>query len=234
MRHFLLSFKAVFVKDVITELRTKQTLPTMIVLGMLIVWILRIASEILSSGTEVMGVAALWVAFLFSGLLAQERSFATEQKQGCIYGLLLAPIDVGTIYLVKLLVNVVMLSIFEIIIVPFVCLAFRLSVGDRWPALIGVLLLGNLGISSVGTLFSAVVQLTSTILSVLVLVILMPMMVPATFVLLVLFGVVDPELIGSGALAFVGTFGSAVGYMIAFDAIFVVTCWLLFGFVVKE
>ena len=87
MKYFYQSFKAIFVKDIVTELRAKQTLPTMVVLGMLIVWILRIASEALSAEASVMGVAALWVAFLFSGLLAQERSFATEQQQDCIYGL---------------------------------------------------------------------------------------------------------------------------------------------------
>ena len=82
MKYFWLSFKAIFVKDIVTELRTKQTLPTMIVLGMLIVWILHIVSEIVSAQAIVMGPAALWIAFLFSGILAQERSFATEQQRG--------------------------------------------------------------------------------------------------------------------------------------------------------
>lgn len=234
MRCFWNSFKAIFIKDIVTELRAKQTLPSMIVLGMLIVWILHIASEILSSQADVMGIAALWIAFLFSGLLAQERSFATEKQQGCINALLLAPIDAGTIYLSKLLVNVVMLSIFEIIIVPFICLAFRLNIQNNWLGLIAVLLLGNLGISSIGTLFSAVVQLSSNLLSILVIVILIPMMVPAIFVSMILFGVIDSELVGSGALAFVGTFNSAIGYMVAFDALFIVICWLLFGFAIKE
>jgi heme exporter protein B len=237
LKYFWLSFKAILVKDIVTELRAKQVLPTMIVLGMLIVWILRIASEAVSMGVTVMGPAALWIAFLFSGLLAQERSFATEQQQDCIYGLLLAPVDVGTIYLAKLSVNVVMLCIFEVIIVPVAFLAFRLSIQNRWLALVGVLMLGNVGISSVGTLFSAVVQLTRTrgsLLSIIVLVILMPMMIPATFALLTLFGAVPAEVAGSGALAFVGSFNAAVGYMIAFDAVFVVACWLLFGFAIKE
>ena len=237
MRYFWLSFKAIFVKDIVTELRAKQVLPTMIVLGMLIVWVLRIASEVVSANTIVMGSAALWIAFLFAGLLAQERSFATEQQQDCIYGLLLAPVDVGTIFLAKLFVNVVMLCVFEIIIVPVVCLSFQISVGDRWLPLIGVLLLGNVGISGVGTLFSAIVQLTRTrgsLLSILVLVILMPMMIPATFALLILFGAIPVEVGGLGVPAFVGSFKAAVGYMIAFDAVFVVACWLLFGFAIKE
>ena len=65
-------------------------------------------------------------------------------------------------------------------------------------------------------------------------VILIPMMVPAIFVTMVVFGIIDAELIGSGALAFAGTFGTAVGYMIVFDALFIVVCWLLFGFAIKE
>ncbi len=236
MRYFWLSLKAIFIKDIVTELRAKQVLPTMIVLGMLIVWVLRMASEAVLQSEAVIGPVALWIAFLFAGLLAQERSFATEQQQDCIYALMLAPVDEGTIYLAKLFVNIVLLSIFEIIIVPVVIVAFRLNI-NNWPALIGVLLLGNFAISSVGTLFSAIVQLSrarGALLSILVLVILMPMMIPATFALLLVFGAIPPEMAGTGALAFVGTFGSAVGYMIVFDAVFVVACWLLFGFAIKE
>jgi ABC-type transport system involved in cytochrome c biogenesis permease component len=86
-------------------------------------------------------------------------------------------------------------------------------------------------------LFSAIVQLTRTrgsLLSIIVLVLLMPLMIPATFALMVLLGNVPAELAGTGALVFFGSFESAVGYMIAFDAIFVVASWLLFGFVIKE
>lgn len=237
MKYFWLSLKAVFVKDIVTELRAKQVLPTMIVLGMLIVWVMRIASETAAGSSAIIGPVAFWIAFLFSGLLAQERSFATEQQNDCIYGLLLAPIDEGTIYLSKLLVNIVMLCIFEIIIVPIVVIAFELKVGDNWLPLIGVLFLGNIGISSVGTLFSAIVQLCRTrgsLLSILVLVILTPMMVPATFCLLLMFGAIPPELENTGALSFMGSFKAAVSYMIAFDAIFVVASWLLFGFAIKE
>jgi heme exporter protein B len=236
MRYFWLSFKAIFIKDIVTELRAKQVLPTMIVLGMLIVWVLRMASEAVLQSEDVIGPVALWIAFLFAGLLAQERSFATEQQQDCIYALMLAPVDEGTIYLAKLFVNVVLLSIFEIVLVPVVVIAFGLNI-NNWPALIGVLILGNIAISSVGTLFSAIVQLSrarGALLSILVLVILMPMMIPATFALLLVFGAIPTEMTGTGALAFVGTFGSAVGYMIVFDAVFVVACWLLFGFAIKE
>ena len=237
MNYFCDSLRAIFIKDIVAEFRSRQVLPTMVVLGMLIVWVMRIVSEAASVSAEIMAPAVLWIAFLFSGLLAQERSFAAEEQEDCIAGLLLAPIDVGTIYLAKLLVNILMLCVFEAIIVPVVLLAFGIAVPDRWPALIGVLLLGNVGISSVGTLFSAMVQLSrvrGALLSILVLVILLPMMIPATFGLLLLFGAIPAELTGTGALSMVGSFKTAVGYMIAFDTLFTVACWLLFGFVVGQ
>jgi hypothetical protein len=60
------------------------------------------------------------------------------------------------------------------------------------------------------------------------------MMIPATFGLLWVFGVLGQEVTGSGALAMVGSFKASVGYMVVFDIVFTVTCWLLFGFVVQE
>jgi heme exporter protein B len=231
--------RAIIVKDIVVELRARQVLPTMVVLGMLIVFILRLAWEPAARSTAgpIMGAAALWIAFLFCGLLAQERSFAAEQQNGCMDGLLLAPLDAGTVYLAKLLANVIVLAIFEAIIMPVVVIAFALHVYGGWWRLPVVLLLGNLGISSVGTLFSAAVQLTRTrgsLLSIVVLVILMPMMIPASFALLVLFGAMSDRVVGSSSFAFVGSFHAAVGYMLAFDAVFVVACWLLFGVVVEE
>ena len=237
MSSYCNSIKAIFVKDIVTEFRSKEVIPAMIVLGMLIVWVLRLVSEVGSVNTQVMGPAALWVAFLFAGLLAQERSFAAEQHQDCVNGLLLAPIDAGSIYLAKLLVNITMLCIFEIIVVPIVILAFKLNIAGSPARLIAVLMLGNIGISSVGTLFSAMVHISrirGSLLSILVLTILMPMMLPAVFALLLCFGTITDELTGTGTLAMVGNFKTAIGYLVVFDAIFVTAAWLLFGFVVQE
>ncbi|MHC4475450.1 MAG: heme exporter protein CcmB [Planctomycetota bacterium] len=237
MSNFFESVWAIFSKDIVTEFRVKQVLPTMVVLGMLIVWVMRLISESAAFDPAAMAPAVLWIALLFSGLLAQERSFATEEREDCIAGLLLAPVDPGTIYIAKLLVNIVMLCVFEIAVVPVVLFTFGTTISGRWIQFIAVLLLGNLGICSVGTLFSAMVQLSrvrGALLSILVLVILMPMMIPATSALLLLFEAVPQQLTGSGFLALTGNFKTAVGHMIAFDVVFTTACWLLFAFVVKE
>ena len=237
MNSFFYGIKAIFVKDLVMELRSKEVLPAMVILGMLIVLVLRLVSQTGDLELGPMGAATLWIAFLFAALLAQERSFATEQHQDCINGLLLAPIDPGSIYIAKLLVNVTMLCLFEVIIVPLVILSFDLTVAGGFLPLIAVLLLGNLGISSVGTLFSAMVQISrirGSLLSILVFAILLPVMVPATFALLITFGINPDDMIGSGMLALTGNFKTAIGFLIAFDVIFITASWLLFGFVVQE
>jgi heme exporter protein B len=231
------AIKALVIKDLLTELRAKEVLPTMVVLGMLITWVFRIVAEAGSQSATVMGPAAVWIAFLFAGLLAQERSFAAEQPQECISGLLLAPVDAGAIYLAKLLVNLVILAIFEIILVPMIMVVFKLHLAVPVFHLLGILILGNIALSSVGTLFSAMVQVSrarGSLLSILVLIILLPMMIPANFALLLSFGLIPEELAGVGVLALAGNMKTAVGFLVAFDTIFVVAGWLLFGFVVRE
>ena len=237
MNSFYHGIKAIFVKDLVMELRSKEVLPAMVILGMLIVLVLRLVSHAGDLHLGAMGTGTLWVALLFAALLAQERSFAVEQHQDCINGLLLAPIDAGAIYLAKLLVNITLLCIFEIILAPLVILAFDLTVEGGFLQLTGVLLLGNLGISSVGTLFSAMVQVSrirGSLLSILVFAILLPMMMPATFALLITFGITPSDLMGTGILALSSNFKNAIGFLIAFDVVFITAGWLLFGFVVQE
>lgn len=237
MSSFYSGIKAIFIKDLVSELRSKETLPSMVVLGLLIVWVLRLVAEAGTVALEIMGPSALWIALLFAGLLAQERSFATEGQEDCISGLMLAPVDPGAIYIAKLIVNITLLVFFEIIIVPIVILAFQLSVEGSCMRLVSVLLLGNLGISGVGTLFSAMVQVSrirGSLLSILVLAILLPLMMPATFGLLLCFGIIPEELFGTGAFAVVGDFSRAIGFLGAFDAVFITAGWLLFGFIVRD
>jgi len=233
--YFYHNIRAIFVKDIVTELRARQLLPTMIVLGMLIIWIMRLVAQAASIEPRATAPAVLWIAFLFAGILAQQRSFECESSEHCIDALLLAPLDPGTIYIAKLCVNIVMLCIFEIVIVPLVLFVFDVSISGRWLQLLIVILLGNIGISGIGTLFSAIVQLSparGSLLSILVFAILMPMMIPAASAMLLLFGAVPGEI--PADVTFVGNFKTAVGYILAFDALFTVVCWLLFPFVVRD
>jgi len=231
------TIRAIFVKDLVTELRAKQLLPTMVCLGIIIAWIFRIAAQTASIDISVAAGAVLFIAMLFAGVLTSDKSFAVEQENDCIGSLLLAPVDAGDIYLAKLLANIVILCIFEIFTVPVVLVLFKVTVTAGYLRLIAVLLLGNIGISSVGTLLGCVVhqtRATSSLLSVLVMAVLMPMMIPAIIALLSLFTPAGSLAVGAGAFGIAGDFKAAIGYMAAFDAIFVTVCWLLFGLVVGD
>ena len=111
------TIKAIFIKDLVSELRSRQLLPVMIMLGVLMVWVFRIATEGTAADNSVIGGAVLLLAILFSAILASERSFGVEEGNECISGLILAPVDAGDIYIGKLLVNFVMMSIFEVVVV---------------------------------------------------------------------------------------------------------------------
>jgi len=234
---FCATIKAILVKDLLSEFRAKQTLPTMVVLGVLIAWVFRIAAEAAPTSTSATAAAVLLLAILFSAILAADRCFALEQQNDCINALLLAPADAGDIYIAKLLVNIAMLCIFEIVTVPAVLMLFKPDLAGRYLELLALLLLADIGIAGVATLLGSAVQQAKSsgmLLSILVMAVLMPMMIPMIFALLSLFGVVVEEAPASGTLAMVENFKTALGYMAAFDAIFVTLSWLLFGFLVSE
>ena len=235
MSEFVRTIRAVLAKDLISELRNRQLVPTMIMLGVLIAWILRIATESMEANAAP-ACAAVLVTLLFSAILACERSFAVEQHNDCISSLLVSPADAGTIYLAKLLANLLWLCLFEIVTVPVILVLFKAAPGGGWWRFVGVLMLCNVAVCSVGTLLGAVVQQTQgagSLLSVVAMAALCPMMLPAVSTLLVVFA--SAEQGGNvGLLNLIGDFGSGAGYLVAFDAVFVTVCWLLFGFVVRE
>lgn len=234
MSGFAHTIRAVFVKDLLVELRGRQLLATTIMLGVLVAWIFRLATGGASGDTWLTAAPVTLIAVLFAAILTGEKASAVEQQNDCVSALLLAPVDAGDIYLAKLLVGVVVLCIFEAVTVPVIVVLFKVSIGSGWKRLILVLMLCNLGMSSLGVLLGCLVQparAAGSLLSVLVMAALCPMMMPAISALSFLFGA---GAVTSSSLGAVDGFNAAVGYIAAFDAIFVTVCWLLSGFVIGQ
>jgi len=228
--------KAVFVKDLVSELRSGRVIAMMIVLGVLTAWVFAVAAGASEIERNVVASAVLLVTILFAAILACERSFADEQVNDCISALALAPVDAGDIYIAKLLVNVAMLCVFEVFAAASVMALFGVGVKGRVIEFAAALVLIDIGFSSVGTLLGAVVQgkrSQNSLLSIIVTAVLLPMMVPAVFALLYCFGAAGETVGGTDALAMIGGIKKAMGFMAAFDAIFITVCWLLFGHVMK-
>jgi len=147
---------AIFVKDLRVEWRNRETLASMCVFGILVVFLFNFAFE---SGREEslrLLPGLLWISFAFAGVLCFNRSFAVERENACLEGMTVAPVDPGLIYLGKMLANLLFLSIAECVIVFAAALWYNFSFLPSlgWFALITFL--GTVGYVAVGTTFGAI------------------------------------------------------------------------------
>jgi heme exporter protein B len=168
---------AIFRKDLLIELRTKDTLNSMLFFGVVVLVIFNFSLESLRESIRPAVPGILWVAFAFSGTLGLNRMFAAEKENGCLQGLLMVPVDRGTIYFGKMLAATVFMFISEIVIFVFTLVFFNLTVWGEIPYLALVFLIGTLGFTAVGTLLSAI-AVNTKLREVLLPLILFPVILP--------------------------------------------------------
>ena len=97
----------------------------------------------------------LWLGFILSGLLGLGRTFVVERENDCWEGLLLAPGDKSAIYVGKLAGNVLLMLVVEVLLIVLFTIFFDIDLSPAIPALAIVVVLGTIGLASVGTLFAA-------------------------------------------------------------------------------
>jgi len=147
---------AIFRKDLLIELRTKDSLNAMLFFGIVVLVIFSFALESVRDSIRMAVPGILWVAFAFSGTLGLNRMFAAEKENSCLQGLLMLPLDRGILYLGKMLAATVFMLFSETIIFVFSLVFFNLTVWREVPYLALVFVIGTLGFTSVGTLLSAI------------------------------------------------------------------------------
>ena len=211
-------------KDVLLELRTKERLSSLFVLALLIILVFVFALGPEQARRPEIGAGVLWVTLLFAGMLSLQRGFLIEQERGCLFGLLLTPIDAGTLFLAKFLGNVLFLTIVEAIVTPITLLLLGSSWSPLLLLLAAVELLGIIGFSALGTLFAAIAVRTRA-REVLLPVMLLPLLVPL---------LMASVKVTSALLAGEAWPEAWLRVLLAFDVIFVVTGWLIFGQVMRE
>jgi heme exporter protein B len=142
-------------KDLWSECRARRVWPTAVVFGIAVVLVLAMPMDLLPEQRRQMGGSLLWLAIFFAGTLVMDWSFASEREDGCWESLLLYPVSPATIYLAKLVVNVVCMAALECVLIPLFVVLSDVPLLSRPGAMLLVALLGNLGIGAVGTLLSA-------------------------------------------------------------------------------
>jgi heme exporter protein B len=144
-------------KDLTAEFRTKQMLNSMLVFALLIILIFSFSfRDSIGDYDRITELAPgiLWITFIFAGMLGLSRSFSLEQEENCIEGLKLCPVDRSVIYVGKMLSNLVLMVIMELVAIPIFMVLFNYTLTNIfWLAL--VVLLGTIGFLAVGTLLSA-------------------------------------------------------------------------------
>ncbi|HWE82954.1 MAG TPA: heme exporter protein CcmB [Gaiellaceae bacterium] len=204
-------------KDLLIELRAKETVPAMFlfVISALTIFHFSVPTKGISTHAEhEVGLGLLWTAIIFTALLGLTRAFVPEREQGLFDALVMAPCDRSAIWLGKAISVFAFLVLAELVALPAFGLFFF---GVGWRTVAAVLL-ANVGICAVGTLTGAMAvagRARELILPLLFL----PMSIP-----IVVGGVGASILSNSKYLAFLGLY----------DAVFVLLAWGAFEYVVAE
>src|SRR4029077_8479728 len=136
-------------KDLLLELRAKETLPSMLLFVLSALAIFHFA---LPRGTgHDAAIGLLWVSLIFTALLGLTRAFVAEREQGMFDALVLAPCDRSAIWLGKALSVLAFLVCAELVALPAFA-AFFSGIDGRTIAAVA---LADIGICTVGTLFGA-------------------------------------------------------------------------------
>lgn len=204
--------RAVALKDLTAERRSRAGLNAVTFLGVLVLMLFGFA---LGPDTETMreaAVGAIWLAILFSGVLAFNRCYQLELDGGALEPLLLYPGSRWSIFAGKLLANLAFVFLVELIVIPVALVLFHVNVSGAL-AQVAVLVLGTIGFVTLGTFYAAMSS-RSRSREVLLPLLLFPMMIPA-----LLASVQASTALLSGDL--MREAGAWVRLLVAYDVIFV-------------
>ncbi len=217
-------------KDLKAEFRTKQILNAMFIFSLLVLVVFSISFGDFLGDTEKVSKLApgvLWVAFTFAGMLGLSRTFALECENGCLEALKLCPVDRGTIYTGKVLSNLIIVFLMEVVTLPFFIVLFNYSLSTQTLFLLSLIFfLGTFGFISVGTLLSALTLGTRTrelLLPVLLLPLLLPVLIPSV-------EATGGILAGSGLRDLI----PEIRLLLVYDLVFFVISHLVFEYVISD
>lgn len=223
-------YRALLLKDLRQEVRTREMLTSMVVYALLVLTIYGAALAQVGDRVEVVSFAGglLWALIIFTSLLGLNRSFSHETESGCLEGILLAPVDRAVVFLAKATSNLIFLALVELITVPLFFLFFLsgAELASTTPMMLLPLIVGTIGVAGVGTLLSTMTIDTrgrDVLLAILFIPVVFPLLyacVSATSVALM------------GVEGTFGTFWTSLALAGAYDVIMIAATWGLYEFVV--
>ncbi|MBA2615429.1 MAG: heme exporter protein CcmB [Actinobacteria bacterium] len=200
-------------KDLLLELRARDTVPAMLlfVVSALVVFRFSLPAE----ASDLAAVGLLWIAVVFTALLGLTRAFAAEREQRLLDGLVLAPCDRSAIWLAKSASVLAFLVLAEAIALPAFALFFA-PVG--WET-VAAFALADLGIAAVGTLLAAMAAASRA----------RELLLPLLFLPLVI-----PIVVGGVGASVQADPGRYLAFLGLYDLVFAILAWASFEYVVTE
>ena len=144
-------FLAILDKDIKIELRSKETIATVTLFGVVLTFLFAFGFLGDPATNLVVTPGILWVALLFTGSLTIGRTFAWEQENNAFTALALSPTPRSAILSAKVLVNILVMLGVMVTITPILAILMHI---DLWPYIGGLSLLLSLsaiGFALVGT-----------------------------------------------------------------------------------
>ena len=224
MSNYFRAAAAVYAKDLRLEVRTKETVSALFVFAVVVAFIFGFAFDPSPRIIAVVGPGIVWVAFVFAGMLGMNRTFALERDRGTLEGLLLAPVGREAIFAGKLASILTMMLVVEALLLPVFLVLFDLDLFNVWFGLTAFV--ATVGFAAVGTLFSAIAAHTRA----------REVLLPLLFLPVVLPIIIGAVVTASASLEGEGWdgIGRWLGFMAAFDAVFLVLSSWAFEFVLEE
>src|SRR6266700_2493138 len=124
-------------KDLLVEFRSRTAILSAAVFVVLVLVVFNFGRDPTAVSNVDLAPSILWVTFTFAAILALNRAFQLELENQALDGLLLAPVERSSIYLGKLIANLVFVATIEVIGVPLLALFFNaMTVRTRFAELL--------------------------------------------------------------------------------------------------
>jgi heme exporter protein B len=213
MRRYLQDVLVLARKDLLLELRARDTVPAMLLF--VIAAFVTFHFALPSQSSDLAAKGLLWVALVFTALLGLTRAFVAERSERLLDGLLLAPCDRSAIWLAKGIAVVAFLAIAEVVALP----AFSIFFSGVDGATIAGVALADVGIAAVGTLLAAMASVSRA----------RELLLPLLFLPLAI-----PVVVGGVGASVVDHSGKYLGFLALYDGVFAILSWASFEYVVTE
>ncbi len=212
-------------KELRTEFRSRELLTTTVVFILMVVVLFSFTFDPTTAESRRFGPGLLWLAFLFAASLMLQPCFLREQNNDTLSSLRLAVSDPFAIFLAKLGANTLFLLVTELLMLPIFSILYNVPILPEFPWLLLTLFLGSLGVSIAGTALSAIsaqARMRELLLPLLLLPLLTPVLVASTEVTV---GLMDRTPV---------VFWKGIGFLLAFDVVFLTALWLFGEYLLEE